>query len=246
MTLTANKYKNMMIKNQWEAPSPHDATIQALESKVEKLQRELKRTPKVSQQKNPQKKKENENTKPQRPKWLINNENHRSDNNPALGYGMETNGTGVPRKQEVNVRDVGSATTHRVVKGKHSEVSTKRGHVRKHLNKRKPKRRTRGRKRTIMTKNESAIDSPPLSPLHTMKQTTQEKMKNEGGAERWADNILTFLSPVSHTFRNHLGLEVAHPWSIPIPTYTKMMCLSKRRSCMSCKTKGHKRKNCQV
>ena len=33
MTLTANKYKNMMIKNQWEAPSPHDATIQALESK---------------------------------------------------------------------------------------------------------------------------------------------------------------------------------------------------------------------
>ena len=61
MTLTANKYKNMMIKNQWEAPSPHDATIQALESKVEKLQRELKRAPKVSQQKNPQKKKENQN-----------------------------------------------------------------------------------------------------------------------------------------------------------------------------------------
>ena len=42
MTLTANKYKNMMIQNQWEAPSPHDATIQALESRVEKLQRELK------------------------------------------------------------------------------------------------------------------------------------------------------------------------------------------------------------
>ena len=38
MTLTANKYKNMMIQNQWEAPSPHDATIQALKSKVEKLQ----------------------------------------------------------------------------------------------------------------------------------------------------------------------------------------------------------------
>ena len=38
MTLTANKYKNMMIQNQWEAPSPHDATIQALQSKVEKLQ----------------------------------------------------------------------------------------------------------------------------------------------------------------------------------------------------------------
>ena len=38
MTFTANKYKNMMIQNQWEASSPHDATIQALESKVEKLQ----------------------------------------------------------------------------------------------------------------------------------------------------------------------------------------------------------------
>ena len=38
MTLTANKYKNMMIQNQWEPPYPHDATIQALESKVEKLQ----------------------------------------------------------------------------------------------------------------------------------------------------------------------------------------------------------------
>ena len=40
MTLTANKYKNMIIQNQWEAPSPHDTTIQALQSKVEKLQRE--------------------------------------------------------------------------------------------------------------------------------------------------------------------------------------------------------------
>ena len=26
MTLTANKYKNMMIQNQWDAPSPHDTT----------------------------------------------------------------------------------------------------------------------------------------------------------------------------------------------------------------------------
>ena len=74
MTLTAYKYKNMMIQNQWEAPSPHDATIQALESKVEKLQRELKRAPKHQQQKNPHKKKEGQSTKPQRPKWLTNNE----------------------------------------------------------------------------------------------------------------------------------------------------------------------------
>ena len=76
MTLTANKYKNMMIQNQWEAPSPHDATIQALQTKVEKLQRELKRAPKPMQQKNlqPQKKKEGQSVKPQRPKWLVNNE----------------------------------------------------------------------------------------------------------------------------------------------------------------------------
>ena len=51
MTLTANKYKNMMIQNQWEVPSPHDATIQALQTKVEKLQRELKRAAKPMQQK---------------------------------------------------------------------------------------------------------------------------------------------------------------------------------------------------
>ena len=64
----------MMIKNQWKAPSPHDATIQALESKVEKLQRELKCAPKVTEQKNPQKKKDNQSTKPQHPKWLTNHE----------------------------------------------------------------------------------------------------------------------------------------------------------------------------
>ena len=76
MTLTANKYKNMMIQNQWEAPSPHDATIQALQTKVEKLQRELKRAPKPMQQKSkqPQTKKEGQTAKPQRPKWLVNNE----------------------------------------------------------------------------------------------------------------------------------------------------------------------------
>ena len=80
MTLTANKYKNMMIQNQWEAPSPHDATIQALQSKVEKLQRELKRTPKTMQQKNPhlQKKKEGQSAKPQHPKWLANNKKPQS------------------------------------------------------------------------------------------------------------------------------------------------------------------------
>ena len=76
MTLIANKYKNMMIQNQWEAPSPHDATIQALQNKIEKLQRELKRALKPMQQKNlqPHKKKEGQSVQPQRPKWLVNNE----------------------------------------------------------------------------------------------------------------------------------------------------------------------------
>ena len=38
MTLKANNYMNMMIQDQWEAPSLHDAMIQALQTKVEKLQ----------------------------------------------------------------------------------------------------------------------------------------------------------------------------------------------------------------
>ena len=76
MTITANKYKNMMIQNPWEAPSPHDTTLQAFQNKVEKLQRELKRAPKPMQQKNrqPQTKKKGQSVKPHRPKWLVNNE----------------------------------------------------------------------------------------------------------------------------------------------------------------------------
>ena len=46
------------------------------------------------------------------------------------------------------------------------------------------------------------------------------------GAEREAEYIRTFLSPFSHTFFNHLGLEVAHRWSIPPSTYTKTKRLS--------------------
>ena len=71
MTLMANKYKNMMNQNQWEAPSPHDATTQALQSKVEKLQRELKQPPMIPQHKNLQKKKKGQSSKPQCPKWLV-------------------------------------------------------------------------------------------------------------------------------------------------------------------------------
>ena len=47
-----------------------DATIQALQTKVEKLQHELKRAPKPMQQKSkqPHTKKEGQTAKPQRPK----------------------------------------------------------------------------------------------------------------------------------------------------------------------------------
>ena len=38
----------------------------------------------------------------------------------------------------------------------------------------------------MMAKNESTIDLLPLSPLHTMKQTTQVKMMNEGGGGKVA------------------------------------------------------------
>ena len=133
MTLTANKYKNMMIQIQWEAPSPHETSIQALESKVEKLiQQDLKRAPKVKQHENPQKKKEGQSTKPQRPKRLSNNEKPHKGNFPAT----ETNGIGVPKKLEVNVRDAGSITLPQVAKGRHSKVATKKGHLRMQLNKR--------------------------------------------------------------------------------------------------------------
>ena len=157
MTLTANKCKNMMIQNQWEVPSPHDTTIQALESKVEKLQQELKCAPKQQQQKNPNKKKEDQSTKPQHPKWLTNNEKPQRDNFPLSECGMGTNGTGVPRKLEENVRDDGSITLMRVAKGRHSEVSIRNGHERMHRNKRKPNRRARGKKKPVMGKNESII-----------------------------------------------------------------------------------------
>ena len=99
---------------------------------------------------------------------------------------MGTNGTGVPRKLEANVRDVGSITLLRVAKGRRSKVSTKRGRVRMHLNKSKPKRRSSGVKKSMMAKNESAIDLPPLSPLRTMRQTTPVKMMNEGGGGKVA------------------------------------------------------------
>ena len=108
MTLTANKYKNMMIKNQWEAPSPHDTTIQALESKVEILQRELKHARRYHNKRILKRRKRTKVQNHNVPNGKPTMRNHRRDNNPAPGYGMETNGTGVPRKLEVNVRDVGS------------------------------------------------------------------------------------------------------------------------------------------
>ena len=38
---------------------------------------------------------------------------------------METNGIGVPKKQEVNVRDAGSVTLQLFAKGRHLKVSRK-------------------------------------------------------------------------------------------------------------------------
>ena len=69
--------------------------------------------------------------------------NPKTGNFPASGCGMETNGIGVPKKQEVNVRDDGSVTLPQVAKGRHLKVSIKRVHLRTHLNQRKLKRKAR-------------------------------------------------------------------------------------------------------
>ena len=58
----------------------------------------------------PQKKKEGQGTKSQYPKWLVNNEKLQLDNFPEPGCGMERNGIGDLKRQEVIVRDAGSVT----------------------------------------------------------------------------------------------------------------------------------------
>ena len=151
MTLTANKYKNMMIKNQWEAPSPHDATI----------------------------------IKPTHPKWLTNNEKLQKG---QQSHTMVWNGN----KWYWCSKETGGKCEGRWVRhspssceGKAFRGLNKKGGIKKYLT-RNPKRRTRGMKRTTMTKNESAIDLPPLLPLCVMKLATQVKMKNEGGGGKVA------------------------------------------------------------
>ena len=57
--------------------------------------------------------------------WPI-TRNPNLDNFPEPGCGTETNGIGAPKKQEVNVRDVGSVTPQLVVKGRHLKGSRKR------------------------------------------------------------------------------------------------------------------------
>ena len=110
--------------------------------------------------------------------------NRKRDNFPISECGMGTNGTGAPRKLEENVRDDGSVTLLRVVKGRHIEASTRNGHKRKHQNKRKLKRRARGKKKPMMGKNKNLIVLLPLSPLLPMRQTTPAIMMNErGGGE---------------------------------------------------------------
>ena len=122
MTLTANKYKNMMIQN--------DATIQALQSKVEKLQQDLKRAPKTMQQKNPhpQKKKEGQSSKPQCPKWLVNNE--RPQTRQLSRTRMWNGNKWYWCSKETGVKCEGCWVRHPqlVVKGRHLKGSRKGGY----------------------------------------------------------------------------------------------------------------------
>ena len=157
-------------------------------------------------------------------------------NLPRSGCGTESNGIGVPKKLEVKVRDAGFVTLPQVAKGRHSKVSTKRGHLRKHRNKRNLKRRVRGRKKPMMEKKGSTNDLPLLSPLPTMRQTIPVISGMKIGAERLLYNLLTFLSPYPHTPYHHLDFEVAPLWSIAISPYTKKICPCKHSSHMPCET----------
>ena len=132
MTLTANKYTSLMIMNQWEAPSPHDATIQARVQSGETTMRaqmcsEAATTKESAQEEGGPK---YESTTSQMVEQQ--RETAKRDNFPISECGMETNGTGVPRKLGENVRDDGSVTLLRVVKRRHSEFSTRNGHERVH------------------------------------------------------------------------------------------------------------------
>ena len=120
MTLMANKHKKMMIQNQWEAPYPHDATIQAHQSKVVKLQWELKQALNIRTRKRRRRDTVRNHNAPNG--WPT-MRNHKLDNFPASGCGTETNGIGAPEKQEVNVRDAGSVTLPYFAKGRHLKVS---------------------------------------------------------------------------------------------------------------------------
>ena len=135
------------------------------------------------------------------------------------------------------MRDDGSVTLLRVVKGRHSEVSTRNGHERTHRNKRKPKRRSRGKKQPMMGKNENITVLPPLSPLLPMRQIIPAIMMNERG---WRGYL------ISHSLHHPLELEVVPLWFIPNSTYIQTMCPSKRHSRMPCKTNSLKRKDRQV
>ena len=107
--------------------------------------------------------------------------NPKLDNFPAPGCGMETNGIGVPKTQELNVRDAGSITLELVAKGRHLKASRKRGCRRIHLNQRKSKRKARDRKKPKMKREGSTCDLPPLSPLLTVRLTIPVIMMNENG-----------------------------------------------------------------
>ena len=181
MTLMANKYKNMMIQNQWEAPSPHVATIQALQSKVEKLQWELKRAPKITQHKNPQKKKEGQSSKPQCPKRLANNEKPQTrqmsrirmwNGNKWYWCPKETGG-----KCEGHwVRHPPASCKGKAFKGFNKKVMSKDA-----PRPEKVEKKARERKKPMTKKKGSTSDLPQLLPLLTMRLTIPVIMMNEDG-----------------------------------------------------------------
>ena len=69
------------------------------------------------------------------------------DNYPEPGCGTETSGIGAPKKQEGNVKDVGSVTPQLVVKEKCLKGSRKRECRRNYLNQREWKTKARDTKK---------------------------------------------------------------------------------------------------
>ena len=100
---------------------------------------------------------------------------------------METSGIGAPKKQEVNVKDIGSVTPQLVVKGKRLKGSRKGECGRKHLSQREWKRKARDRKKMKMRREGNTSDLQLLLLLRTMRLTTPPTLvivTNENGGRK--------------------------------------------------------------